>query len=323
MNSTEDIENINILTQYLNGFVISKTVFTACEMGVFDLLLGSKELLSSKMISDRLNSSLKGMEKLLDACVALKLLKVERKNTQVLYGNTDLSNLYLAKSSPKSQYYYMMFFSESLYSKFHYLADAVREGKWQREKFDNSPKNIFEELYSSKENIKKIMLAMNASCSLCGRDVMTAFDLSHFPLICDVGDLPEVVKIAKKDFVSAEEHRINFCAVDFFKDPVPEADLYILARILLDWDDESCMELLTKVHKACKPGGGVLISEIVLNEDRSGPIEAHFASMLLLFYFEGKIRTPSELSRLLSATGFKEIQMKKTQSQYNVILARK
>ncbi|XP_054830143.1 acetylserotonin O-methyltransferase-like isoform X3 [Eublepharis macularius] len=312
MNSTEDIENINILTQYLNGFVISKTVFTACEMGVFDLLLGSKELLSSKMISDRLNSSLKGMEKLLDACVALKLLKVERKNTQVLYGNTDLSNLYLAKSSPKSQYYYMMFFSESLYSKFHYLADAVREGKWQREKFDNSPKNIFEELYSSKENIKKIMLAMNASCSLCGRDVMTAFDLSHFPLICDVGgcggalakecislypnstitilDLPEVVKIAKKDFVSAEEHRINFCAVDFFKDPVPEADLYILARILLDWDDESCMELLTKVHKACKPG---------------------------------KIRTPSELSRLLSATGFKEIQMKKTQSQYNVILARK
>lgn len=41
---------------------------------------------------------------------------------------------------------------------------------------------------------------------------------------------------------------------DFFKDPLPDADLYILARILHDWTDERCVELLQRVHAACRPG---------------------------------------------------------------------
>lgn len=43
-------------------------------------------------------------------------------------------------------------------------------------------------------------------------------------------------------------------AGDFFKDPLPEADLYILARILHDWTDEKCAHLLERVYRACKPG---------------------------------------------------------------------
>lgn len=41
---------------------------------------------------------------------------------------------------------------------------------------------------------------------------------------------------------------------DFFKDSLPEAELYILARILHDWTDEHCVELLQRIYKACKPG---------------------------------------------------------------------
>lgn len=43
-------------------------------------------------------------------------------------------------------------------------------------------------------------------------------------------------------------------AGDFFKDELPEADLYILARILHDWTDERSLELLAKVHQSCRPG---------------------------------------------------------------------
>lgn len=44
---------------------------------------------------------------------------------------------------------------------------------------------------------------------------------------------------------------------DFFKDSLPEAELYILARILHDWTDERCVELLQRIYKACKPGLGI------------------------------------------------------------------
>lgn len=49
------------------------------------------------------------------------------------------------------------------------------------------------------------------------------------------------------------EHVFCFTG-DFFKDSIPEADLYILSKILHDWDDEKCGQLLAEVYKACRPG---------------------------------------------------------------------
>lgn len=54
-----------------------QVMFTASELGVFDLLLESGEPLSSDAIAARLGTSTTGMERLLDACVGLKLLAVE------------------------------------------------------------------------------------------------------------------------------------------------------------------------------------------------------------------------------------------------------
>lgn len=41
---------------------------------------------------------------------------------------------------------------------------------------------------------------------------------------------------------------------DFFKDALPDADLYILARILHDWSDQCCIQLLRRVYQAGRPG---------------------------------------------------------------------
>ncbi|XP_067401842.1 acetylserotonin O-methyltransferase isoform X2 [Emydura macquarii macquarii] len=343
MSSTEDLDYPQILFQYNNGFLVSKVMFTACELGVFDLLLESEGPLSSDAIAERLGTSATGMERLLDACVGLKLLGVEIKT---FYRNTQVSNLYLTKSSPKSQYHNLMYYSKTIYLCWHYLTDAVRDGRNQYERaFGVSSKDLFEALYRSEEEMIKFMYGLNAIWSICGKDVIAAFDLSPFTLIYDLGgcagglaqecislypnstvtiyDLPKVVQMAKERFVSAEERRITFHEGDFFKDPIPEADLYILARILHDWADDKCMQLLAKVHKSCKPGGGVLLVETLLNEDKTGPLETQLFSMNMLVQAEGKERTPTEYSTLLTAAGFREIQVKKTGKLYDAILGRK
>ncbi|XP_062982316.1 acetylserotonin O-methyltransferase-like [Elgaria multicarinata webbii] len=335
---------VKTVFQHQHGFIISQIMFTATELGVFDLLKSAK-LLNAKTIAERLGTSPTGMEKLLDACVGFKFLRVERKENEGLYGNTDLANLCLAKSSPNSQYHFMKLSSEYFYPNMPYLLNAVREGKNQSELIHGiSSNHIFDILSRSEEDSQRFSTAMDDAWSLHGREVMSAFDLSNFPLVCDVGgaggtlakecislypkstvtilDLPEVVERAKKRFVSSEECRIAFKEGDFFKDPVPEADLYILSRVLYDWDDETCAQLLTKLHKACRPGGGVLISEPILNEDKTGPSEVHLQSMLLMVFTEGKVRTASEFNGLLSAAGFKDIQAKKG-SIYDTILGRK
>uniref|UniRef100_A0A8C7E2P9 Acetylserotonin O-methyltransferase n=1 Tax=Naja naja TaxID=35670 RepID=A0A8C7E2P9_NAJNA len=346
MSSAKDLNYPHILIQYQNGFLVSKVMFTACELGVFDLLQESEEKLSSKAIAEHLGSSLHGMEILLDACVGLKLLEVEVSKEGAFYCNTEISEQFLTKSSPKSQYHTCMYYSKTIYLCWQYLTEAVREGKNQYERaFGISPKAVFEALYRSEEEMLKFMYGLNAIWSLCGRDVIAAFDLSPFTMICDLGggagalaqecvslypdctvtifDLPKVIQTAKKHFVPLEKHRINFYEGDFLKDPLPEAELYILARILHDWSDENCVQLLTKVQKSCKTGGGVLLIETILNEDKRGPLESQLYSLNMLVHTEGKERSPAEYSKLLTASGFKEIEIKKSGKLYDAILGRK
>ncbi|NWH57721.1 ASMT methyltransferase, partial [Geococcyx californianus] len=346
MGSTECLGDPQIILQYSNGFLVSKVMFTACELGVFDLLMESGEPLSSDAIAARLSTSPVGMERLLDACVGLKLLAVELTQEGALYRNTDISNIYLTKSSPKSQYHIMMYYSNTVYLCWHYLTDAVREGRNQYERaFGISSKDPFGAMYRSEEEMMKFMAGQNSIWSICGRDVLTAFDLSIFTQIYDLGggggalarecvslypnstvtiyDLPKVVQVAKERFVPPKEHRIAFHEGDFFNNPIPEAELYILSKILHDWDDDKCRQLLAKVYKVCKPGGGVLLVESLLNEDKSGPLETQLYSMNMLVQTEGKERTAAEYSRLLEAAGFGDVQVKRTGKLYDAVLGRK
>ncbi|KAL2769050.1 acetylserotonin O-methyltransferase isoform 1, partial [Daubentonia madagascariensis] len=109
---------------------------------------------------------------------------------------------------------------------------------------------------------------------------------------------------------------------DFFKDPLPEADLYILARILHDWTDEKCSHLLQRIRHTCKPGGGVLVVESLLDEDRRGPLTTQLYSLNMLVQTEGQERTPTQYRTLLSSAGFQGFQFKKTGAIYDAILAR-
>ncbi|NXM87072.1 ASMT methyltransferase, partial [Oenanthe oenanthe] len=346
MGSTEDLDYPQIIVQYSNGFLISKVMFTACELGVFDLLLESGKPLSSDAIAAHLGASTIGTKRLLDACVGLKLLAVEMAQEEALYRNTEISNVYLTKSSPKSQYHIMMYYSNTVYLCWQYLADAVREGRNQYERaFGVSSKDPFGAMYRSDEEMLKFMAGQNSVWSICGRDVLVAFDLSPFTQIYDLGggggalaqecvslypnstvtiyDLPKVVRVAREQFVSPEERQIAFHEGDFFNDSIPEAELYILSKILHDWDDDKCVQLLTKVYKACKPGGGVLLVESLLNEDKSGPVETQLYSLNMLVQTEGKERTAAEYSKLLQAAGFGVIQVKRTGKLYDAVLGRK
>ncbi|XP_026522497.1 acetylserotonin O-methyltransferase-like [Notechis scutatus] len=343
MSSIEETKTIQTLFGYQHSFITFKIISTACELGVFDVLKESGEPLSSTTVAERLSTSPTGMQRLLEACVGLKLLTLEWKDGKDLYENTDITNLYLVKSSPKSQYYSMKFYSEVMYPSMQHLPDAVRKGNNQTSSIYGCS-NIFEIIYRSKEELQTSSGFLNEHWPVLGREVLSAFDLSQFPLICDLGgntgglakelislypkcsvtifDLSKLAEAFKNNCLPSEESRITFHAGDFFKDPIPEVDLYILARILHDWSDETCLQLLCKVYQACKPGGGVLIVEILLDEDKRGPLAAHFYSLLMLILTEGKERSATEFNVLLRKAGFPKIELKKG-SLYHIILGRK
>ncbi|XP_056414799.1 acetylserotonin O-methyltransferase-like [Hyla sarda] len=344
MCSSED--EVQKLFNYTYGFLVSKTMFTACELGVFDLLHEAQEPISAVKIASRLGTSVDGIRQLLDACVGLKLLKVDLQSNEGYYSNTDASTEYLVKSSPRTLHHMMMYYSNTIYMCCHFLPQAVREGKHQYENtFGISSREIFDSIYRSEEEILSFIRFMDSIWNICGKDVIQAFDLSAFHTVYDLGgcsgglakqfvstykdstvtimDLPKVVQTAEKHFVTDKEQQIHFLEGDFFDDPIPEADLFILSRIIHDWADEKCIGLLRKIYQSCRSGGGVLIVEVLLNEDRSGPVISQMFSLNLLVMAEGKERTPSEYTKLLTDSGFRDIEVKATGNIYNAILGRK
>ncbi|KAM8977235.1 acetylserotonin O-methyltransferase-like [Pelodytes ibericus] len=346
MSSTEELDYPKKLLEYRDGFLVSKIMFSACELGVFDLLHEANVPLSTADIASRLYLSVDGTDRLLSACVGLEILKVELVNEEAVYTNTDISSKYLTKSSPKSLLHMMEFFSKSVNVSWRFLPDAIREGRPQYERaFRISSEDIFNAVYRSEDAMKLFMQYMGTEWMLCGRDVLTAFDLSEFNTVYDLGgcsgalakqfasaypeskvvvlDLPKVIETAKNNFITDEHHHIYFQEGDFFNDPIPEADLYIMARIIHDWTEDKCLQLLKKIYQSCRCGGGVLIVEVLLNEDKRGPLQSQLNNLLMLVLTEGKERTPSEYVKLLTASGFSDIQVKVTGKYYDAILGRK
>ncbi|KAM9032366.1 A-kinase anchor protein 17A isoform 3-T3 [Sarcophilus harrisii] len=201
--------------------------------------------------------------------------------------------------------------------------EEEREGKNQYMRTFGIPSDdLFEAIYRSEEELIKFMHGLHEIWSINGRYVITAFDLSSFPLIYDLGgcsgalakecitiypecqvtifEKEEVVQVAKKHFSFLENPRIRFHIGDFFRDPIPEADLYILARILHDWADNKCIQLLKNIHHACRPGCGVLVVETLLAEDKRGPLTSQLYSLNMLVQTEGKERTPTEYHKILT-----------------------
>ncbi|XP_012731333.2 acetylserotonin O-methyltransferase 2 isoform X1 [Fundulus heteroclitus] len=331
------------LLEYFNGFRVSKVIFSACELGVFDLLLKSQEAMSAQRVAQELGTSVDGMERLLDALVGLEILEVERAEGTAFYSSTDVANLYLAKGSAKSLHDMIVYRSQTIYPLWNNMVDAIREGKNQYEKTFGLPsEDVFQAIYRSEEEMLKFMGLMNSSWVLDGHDVVTAFDLSRFQRIVDLGgctgalanelaraypassitvfDLPEVVEAAQKHY-SQEDNRVAFQSGDFFRGEIPSADLYVLARIVHDWSEEKCLALLKKIYETCQPGGGVLLVEALLFENKRGPLMVQIFSLNMLVQAEGKERSPSEYTNMLNKSGFRDVQVCRTGKSYDAILA--
>ncbi|XP_077893304.1 acetylserotonin O-methyltransferase isoform X3 [Ictidomys tridecemlineatus] len=205
--------------------------------------------------------------------------------------------------------------------------------------------DLFAAIYRSPAERLQFTRGLQEIWSVDGRRVLTAFDLSPFRTVCDLGggagalaqqcaslypgcrvtvfEVPEVVQTARAHLPLPTEGQVGFREGDFFADPLPEADLYILARVLHDWSDETCSRLLASVHHACRPGGGVLVVERVLDADGRGPLAALLGSLNMLLQAEGRERTAAQFRALLAAAGFGGFALRRTGGVHDAILATK
>ena len=118
-----------------------------------------------------------------------------------------------------------------------------------------------------------------------------------------VFDLPET----SRDEASLGD-RLTFVAGDFFE-RVPSGDVYVLATILHDWDDERAAAILRTIRAAAPHGARLVVLETVLPAGNE-PHGAKWLDLLMLALFAGRERDEAQWRALLSAGGFEPVELR-------------
>jgi acetylserotonin N-methyltransferase len=335
-----DLPDATPVIDLIEAFRRSKTMFTAHALGIFDLL--AAEPAGAAEMAARLNSNANATERLLDGCAALGLVEKH----EGIYRNAPVAETYLRSQSPHCLGGYIAYSNQALYPMWANLEDAVREGSTRWKQTFGIAGGIFDGFFRTPEAARDFLMGMHGFGMLTSPRVVEAFDLSCFSCLADLGgatghlaiaaceryphlesvvfDLAQVTELAHEQASrSAARDRIHVVTGDFFVDPLPQADLYALGRILHDWSDEKIATLLGNILDRLPPGGGLLIAEKLLAEDGVGPVSANMQSLNMLVIAEGKERSASQYQRLLESAGFTAVEARRTGVPLDAILARK
>jgi hypothetical protein len=99
---------------------------------------------------------------------------------------------------------------------------------------------------------------------------------------------------------------------DFFAE-VPAADVYLLKRILHNWDDEQSVRILRNCRTAMHPGGRVIVVDAIVPPGNT-PHQSKEMDFMMLAAHTGQERTEAELGRVFATAGLRLTRVIPTES---------
>ncbi|GLF95500.1 methyltransferase [Streptomyces yaizuensis] len=115
-------------------------------------------------------------------------------------------------------------------------------------------------------------------------------------------DLPGTVSQAGEN-LSGVADRCTLVGESFFDAVATGGDVYILSRVLHDWDDDNAGRILRRVREAMPAHGRLILVESVLRP-ADGDLRSVLGDLLMLVVLGGRERTESEWAELLESAGF-------------------
>jgi len=298
-----------------SSFYDSCILFAASDLGVF-ARLGELKTADSRTLSAACKMHLRGATLLLDACVALGLLK----KTGNLYCNTPESAMFLVPGS-LFDLTRAIRYNRDVYPAWGKLDEMVRTGKpMERPEIH---------LGEDKDRTRNFVLSMHNRAISIGPSVVPLLDLKGRKQLFDVGggpgtystliaranpdiectvlDLPEITKIADQ-LIQAEgmQDRVKTRAGDYHATPFPEHnDVVIFFGVLHQEAPESIADLLGRAYASLAPGGVVYVLDMMTDATHAQPkFSSLFAVNMALTSENGWVFSDQELCGWLTDAGF-------------------
>lgn len=323
------------------GFVYTKTLSAAIELGLLDLL--AKGPLPPEEVARRLSLPLDSAERLLRAAHALDLLRLRGGR----YGIGRLGAMLVDNQ-------WLTAFVQHHEMAYRDLDDPVRLLR-----HDATYRTELSRYWAyadhgkldglDAEHVSPYSEVMSVTLPPVARDALDAYNLSRHRRLLDVGggegvfleaagrrhpalelmlfDLPAVTERAKSRLAAAGMGERTTCVGgNFHADALPTgADVISLVRVLLDHDDDTVRALLRRVHAALPSGGRLLVIEAISGARGAETAGDAFFNFYLLAMGRGRARRAAEHEALLREAGFGRIRHVRTRYpiQTGLIVAEK
>lgn len=120
-----------------------------------------------------------------------------------------------------------------------------------------------------------------------------------------VEDLPEVIRETRAQSLDS---RIELVEHDFFKEqPIKDAKIYFMQKIMHDWPDADCVEILTHLRDTMAVDSRIFINDVLL-ADQGNPLLFAAFDMCMFVQLSAKERSESMWKRLISKVGGLEVR---------------
>ena len=117
--------------------------------------------------------------------------------------------------------------------------------------------------------------------------------------------------------------RIGIVAGDMFDEIPAGYDVHLFSNVLHDWNQANVKRVLARSLESLMPGGLIAIHDTHINASKTGPLEVAEYSVLLMYSTEGKCYSIAEMSALLEAAGFVDVDFAPMRCHRSLITARK
>ncbi len=321
------------------GFWGPRTFLSAVELGLFSAL--AKGALDEGQLRERLALHPRSTRDFFDALVALGLL--ERKAGR--YRNAADADAFLDRAKPAYVGGILEMAAARLYPFWGSLTEALHSGAPQNEAKRGG--DMFGPLYADPEGLRGFLAAMTGVSMASAHAVATKFPWKKFKTFVDVGtaqgcvpvqvalahkhlrgagfDLPAVGPIYEQ-YVSSFglDARLKFHAGNFFRDPLPQADVLIMGHILHDWNLQEKHLLLQKAYAALPKHGTLIVYDAMIDDARCRNVMGLLMSLNMLIETPGGFDyTPADCRGWMKATGFRKTSVVPLTAVESMVIATK
>ncbi len=305
------------------AFFGSKALLSAVELGLFtELASGS---LDAETLRQRLSLHPRSSLDFFDALVALGML--EREDGR--YANTAETDLYLDRAKPSYIGGWLEMANDRLYPFFGALTEGLRTGQPQNE--SKGGVDFWGVLYQDPVRLHQFANSMTGVSMGSARAIARTFPWTNYRTFLDIGtaqgnlpvqlalahdhltgtgfDLPELAPTFTGYVASfGLGDRLRFVAGDFFTDPLPSADVFVMGNILGDWGLDERKALLARAYAALPAGGALIIYEQLIDDDRRERAVSLLLSLLMLIETTGGgTYTGADCQSWMAAAGFRDM----------------